>query len=229
MSVVVKVEGLKKTYQEQGVPVHALQGVDLEINEGDFAAVAGPSGSGKTTILNLIGTLDTPSEGKIYIDQEDISTLSKKQMAEIRLNKLGFIFQSYNLIPVLTCEENAEFVLLLQGKSKKERQEQVGRILEEVGLGDMKHRLPRELSGGQQQRVAVARAIVSRPKLVLADEPTANLDSKTGKALIDLMLELNQKNNITFFFSTHDPMVIERARKLITLRDGQIEDIKMQN
>ena len=226
MSLVVQTLGITKIYQDKGVPVHAVRGVDLEIESGDFAAIAGPSGSGKTTILNLIGTLDNVTDGKIFIDGEDISTLSKKQMAQIRLHKLGFVFQSYNLIPVLTCQENAEFVLLLQGCPTQERQKKVKEILAEVGLAEMTHRLPRELSGGQQQRVAVARAIVSRPKLVLADEPTANLDSKTGRALIEMMLELNRKNGVTFLFSTHDPMVMEVAKKLYKLKDGKIEDLR---
>jgi putative ABC transport system ATP-binding protein len=226
MSSVIKAESVSKVYQDKGVPVQALQGVDLEIEEGDFAAIAGPSGSGKTTFLNLVGTLDTVSGGKILIDNQDIATLSPRELAKIRLYKLGFVFQAYNLIPVLTCKENAEFVLLLQKVPAQERQKRVDDLLSTVGLGEMKHRLPRELSGGQQQRVAIVRAIASHPRVVLADEPTANLDSKTGKALMELMQELNKNYGIAFFFSTHDPMVMEAAKKLITLKDGKIVDIK---
>ncbi len=220
--LVAKAEGIVKIYKGNGLPVHALRGLDLEIQEGDFTAIAGPSGSGKTTLLNLIGTLDTATEGKIFIDNQDISKLLPYELADIRLRKLGFIFQFHNLIPVLTCQENAEFVLLLQGCPAKERKERVDNVLHDLGLLELKHRFPRELSGGQQQRVAIARAIVSYPKLVLADEPTANLDSKTGQALISLMLDLNQKYKTTFLFSTHDPIVMEAAKKLILLRDGKI-------
>ncbi len=227
---VVKAESISKVYHDKiGIPVHAVNNVSLTIEEGDFVALAGPSGSGKTTILNLIGTLDSASEGKIYLENQDISKLSTKELSDIRLKKLGFVFQSYNLIPVLTCQENAEFVLLLQRVPIKERKDRVDQVLRDLGMESMKHRFPRELSGGQQQRVAIARAIVSQPKLVVADEPTANLDSKTGKLLIELMQELNKKYKITFLFSTHDPMVMEATKKLIRLKDGQIEDIENKN
>ncbi|BBM82289.1 ABC transporter ATP-binding protein [Candidatus Uabimicrobium amorphum] len=226
MSSVVKAEKITKTYTGKGIPVTAVNEFSLEVQEGDFIAIAGPSGSGKTTILNMIGTLDNPSSGKVFIGNEDASTLPQKKLAELRLQNIGFIFQSYNLIPVLTCQENTEFVLLLQGVPAAERQKRVNEILEIVGLGGMNNRFPRELSGGQQQRVAVARAIVSKPKLVLADEPTANLDSKTGQALIDLMLQLNKEHNVTFLFSTHDSMVMDAAKKLIRLKDGEIEKIE---
>ncbi|WP_372365997.1 ABC transporter ATP-binding protein [Candidatus Uabimicrobium sp. HlEnr_7] len=226
MSAVVRVENVSKTYKGRGVPVEALHDTSFSVGSGEFTAICGPSGSGKTTLLNIIGTIDSPTSGSVFIEDKDTATLSKKQLASIRLSKLGFIFQSYNLIPVLTCQENAEFVLLLQGVTQGQREEIVNEVLKDVGLEDKKHAFPRELSGGQQQRVAVARAIASRPKLILADEPTANLDSKTGKDLIDLMLELNQKYEVTFLFSTHDPMVMEAAKKIISIKDGRIVDTK---
>ena len=222
----VRTEGLEKIYQEATVAVHALRGVDLTVEKGEFTALAGPSGSGKTTLLNLIGGLDVPTRGRVVFEGRDLSSQSKTELSRIRLEKLGFVFQSYNLIPVLSAVENVEFVMLLQGIGHRERREQAEQVLQEVGLGDMMHRRPDELSGGQQQRVAVARAIVSRPSLILADEPTANLDSATGSSLLDMMKELNDRMGITFLFSTHDQRVMERARRLVLLQDGVVVEEK---
>lgn len=219
---IVTVKNLTKDYTTNGIPVHAVRGVDLVIGKGEFTAIAGPSGSGKTTLLNIIGGLDQPSSGTISIAGEVINEFTRRELSELRLRKIGFIFQAYNLIPVLTALENVEYVLLLQGAGKVERTERSMKILGEVGLSKEAHRRPHELSGGQQQRVAVARAIVSEPELVLADEPTANLDQKTGAALLDLMHRLNQSKQITFLFSSHDSMVMERAERLINLSDGLI-------
>lgn len=219
----VSVRGLVRHYQQGDVTVKALDGVDLDIGKGEFTTLMGPSGSGKTTLLNQIGGLDQPDAGTISIDGVEISKLSSGQLADVRLRKLGFVFQSYNLVPVLSAYENAEFVLLLQGMPAKERRERVMQTLKDVGLEGMEHRRPGELSGGQQQRVAVARAIAGRPALVLADEPTANLDSHTSESLIELMKQLNQEHGITFLFSTHDPMVMDAARRVIRMRDGTIE------
>ncbi len=226
----VKLEKVSKIYQDKNqVPVQALKDVTFEVEPGEFVAVAGPSGSGKTTLLNIIGGLDYPTSGKVEVAGKDLVHLSRNALAEFRLFNLGFIFQAYNLIPVLTAEENAEFVLLLQGVPAHERHQRVKREFLDLGIGEeLLHRRPNELSGGQQQRVAVARALVAQPKLVLADEPTANLDSKTGGNLLDKMKEMNEKKGITFIFSTHDPMVMERARRLIVLRDGQIVEDKLQ-
>ena len=222
----VRTEGLEKIYQEATVAVHALRGVDLTVEKGEFTALAGPSGSGKTTLLNLIGGLDVPTRGRVVFEGRDLSSQSKTELSRIRLKKLGFVFQSYNLIPVLSAVENVEFVMLLQGIGHRERREQAEQVLREVGLGDMMYRRPDELSGGQQQRVAVARAIVSRPSLILADEPTANLDSATGSSLLDMMKELNDRMGITFLFSTHDQRVMERARRLVLLQDGVVVEEK---
>ncbi len=219
---IVHVENVSKHYQQGSITVDALQNIDLRIDKGDFAALVGPSGSGKTTLLNMIGALDVPTSGKIFVANREIGTLSKKQRSKMRLQQIGFIFQEYNLIPVLSALENVEYVMLLQGVEEKLRRQKAMQILKEVGLQNYEHRRPAQLSGGQQQRVAVARAIVSAPAIVLADEPTANLDSHTGAALLDLMRELNSSHNVTFIFSTHDTMVMERAKRLITLKDGQI-------
>ena len=219
---VVQTENLKKVYRDGTVAVNALNGVDIWIEKGEFTAIAGPSGSGKTTLLNLIGGLDTPSEGDVLLEGRNITKMGKGELSKLRLRSLGFIFQSYNLIPVLTARENVEFVMLLQGEERRTRLAKAKAILKEVGLGDLLHRRPDELSGGQQQRVAVARAIVSEPKIVLADEPTANLDSKTGEELMELMQDLNEKRAMTFLFSTHDRMVMDRARRLILLKDGKV-------
>jgi putative ABC transport system ATP-binding protein len=222
--VVVRLERVSRVYRNGSIEVPALQDVDLEIRRGEFAALVGPSGSGKTTLLNMIGGLDTPTAGRIWIGDVEITRLSKAELAKVRLQRIGFVFQEYNLIPVLSALENVEYVMLLQGVPEAERRRRSLALLQELGLGGMEHRRPGELSGGQQQRVAVARAIVSEPLIVLPDEPTANLDSKAGAALLDLMRELNEKKGTTFVFSTHDPMVMERARRIIRLRDGRIAD-----
>lgn len=221
---IIELTNVVKRYEDKNkVPVTALRGITLSIEHGEFTAIAGPSGSGKTTLLNLIGGLDRPTGGRVVVSGQDLGSLNRNQLAEFRLQTLGFIFQAYNLIPVLTAEENAEFMLLLQGVSADERHRRVEQELRDLGIeAELMSRRPNELSGGQQQRVAVARALVSRPKLILADEPTANLDSKTGSLLLDKMKEMNEKKGVTFIFSTHDPVVMERARRLILLRDGQI-------
>ncbi len=221
---IVTCTGLVKTYRQGKVEVQALRGVSLSIDTGGFVALAGPSGSGKTTVLNLIGGLDMPDAGNIIVDGNDYATMRQSRLAELRLRKIGFIFQAYNLIPVLSALENVEYVMLLQGVPAAERRERARSILDEVGLGTMYHRRPAELSGGQQQRVAVARAIVSSPAIVLADEPTANLDSDTGRGLLEMMRRMNAERNVTFVFSTHDEMVMDFARRLIYLRDGQVVD-----
>ncbi len=221
---IVRVENVSKQYQQDAIKVDALSAIDLVIDKGEFVALVGPSGSGKTTLLNMVGALDTPSTGKIWVDNNEIGSLTKRKRSEMRLNKIGFIFQEYNLIPVLTAQENVEYVMLLQGIDEDLRHQQAMEVLEEVGLEGFEHRRPSQLSGGQQQRVAVARAIVSKPAIILADEPTANLDSHTGAALLDMMRELNQKHQVTFIFSTHDSMVMERAKRLVKLRDGQVID-----
>ncbi|PIQ28461.1 macrolide ABC transporter ATP-binding protein [bacterium (Candidatus Blackallbacteria) CG17_big_fil_post_rev_8_21_14_2_50_48_46] len=226
----VDVQDLKKIYFQGKVEVPALKGVSLKIEKGEFLAIAGPSGSGKTTLLNHISGLDHPSSGTVKIDQQDLNGLSKTALSKLRLHKIGFIFQSFNLIPVLSALENVEFVMQLQGLSAQARREKALQILAEVGLKEMVHRRPLDLSGGQQQRVAVARAIVSEPVLIIADEPTANLDSATAKDLIALMKNLNQEKQITFVFSTHDQMVMDSAMRLIRLKDGLIvQDEKKKN
>ncbi len=219
---IVEATGITKDYGSNGVVTHALRGVDLVLMAGEFTSMAGPSGSGKTTLLNLIGGLDRPTAGSIRIEDIEITQLSGTQLSHLRRDRIGFIFQSYNLIPVLTAFENAEYVLMLQKVDKEERRERVMRVLREVGLDGLEHRLPRELSGGQQQRVAIARAIAPEPALLLADEPTANVDSETGNALMDLMRRLNEEKGITFLFSTHDQAVMQRARRRIMLQDGRI-------
>ncbi|MCP4547553.1 MAG: ABC transporter ATP-binding protein [bacterium] len=219
---VVNVNNLERFYEMKGETVKALNGVDLSIDRGEFMALAGPSGSGKSTMLNLIGGLDYPTTGNVVIDGRDLQELSGRELAELRRDRIGFVFQAYNLVPVLTAEENVEYVMLLQGRAKKERHERAMEILGDVGLADMADRRPTELSGGQQQRVAVARAIAAEPAIVLADEPTANLDSASGESLLDLMAELNRLRGVTFIFSTHDTMIMERASRLVSLRDGRI-------
>jgi putative ABC transport system ATP-binding protein len=214
---------VKKVYQDNGVPVEAVRGIDLTIRRGEFTAIVGPSGSGKTTFLNVISGLDAPTEGQVWLAGKELSAMSGTELSDFRRDHIGFIFQAYNLIPVLTVEENVEYIMLLQGVSKDERHQRVEEILAEMGLEGFADRLPTKLSGGQQQRVAVARAMVSRPSLILADEPTANLDSKTGGELLDMMRELNEKSGITFIFSTHDRQIMERARRLVTLKDGMID------
>jgi len=223
MSIAV-MENVIKNYKVGKVEVPALRGISLSIQEGDFAAIAGPSGSGKTTMLNLFGCLDKPSEGRVYLNERDISKFSSNKLADVRNLNLGFVFQTFNLIPVLTAFENVEFPLILLKKGKpKERKESVMNILTQVGIADLAHRRPLEMSGGQQQRVAIARALVKGPKVVLADEPTANLDSVTGEGILKLMLEMNKSTNTTFIFSTHDPMVMGYARRLVRVHDGKIQ------
>lgn len=226
-NTIVKMQDVKKIYHQDSVSEHALRGLNLEVCAGEFTAICGPSGSGKTTALNIIGALDTPTEGIIEVEGKDLADLSKTELARMRLNRIGFIFQAYNLIPVLSAFENAEFVLMLRGIPEKERKEKVRAMLEKVGMADMGDRRPDQLSGGQQQRVAIARAVVAEPALVLADEPTANVDSKTADSLLDLMERLNKERDVTFLFSTHDHRVMDRAARVVTLTDGTItEDIR---
>ena len=220
----IKVENVRKEYHIGQTVVQALKGVSLEVQGGEFLSIAGPSGSGKTTLLNLIGCLDKPTSGEISIDGEAIGGRDKKQLAYLRREKLGFVFQTFNLIPVLTAFENVSFALSLLGVDGEELGERTNTILREVGLGGMERRLPGELSGGQQQRVAIARALVKEPAIVLADEPTANLDSGTGQEILELMAELNRRHGTTFIFSTHDRMVMDFARRLVLLHDGLITE-----
>ena len=223
----IETEELKKIYKQGSLKVKAVDNVNLKISDGEFTAIVGPSGSGKTTLLNCIGGLDNPTSGKVIIDGELISSYSSDKMIKFRLNNIGFVFQSYNLIPVLTAKENIEMVMLMQGYNKQDMEKRSSDLLNEVGMGDMSKRRPAELSGGQQQRVAVARSLASKPRFILADEPTANLDSKSTAKLLDIMSRLNKQENITFIFSTHDQRVIDRARRVVTLEDGKIiKDIK---
>ncbi len=221
---IVECHAVKKTFKQGDLNVDALKGIHLTVDKGDFIALAGPSGSGKTTLLNLIGGLDKLDSGNITVDGMQIDAMNQSQLSKMRLEKIGFVFQSYNLIPVLSAEENVEFVMLLQGVPQKERRDRARAILDEVGLTGKYNRRPAELSGGQQQRVAVARAIVSGPAIVLADEPTANLDSKTGNSLLEMMKEMNEQKQVTFIFSTHDAMVMQFADSLVNIRDGQVKD-----
>ena len=221
---IVQCRNITKTYRQGKVDVTALHGISLDVAEGGFVALAGPSGSGKTTLLNLIGGLDRPDAGRIVIGDKDYAELSDSQMADLRLHRIGFVFQAYNLIPVLSAVENVEYVMLLQGVPKAERRSRARRVLDDVGLAEKYDRRPAELSGGQQQRVAVARAIVADPSIVLADEPTANLDSRTGEGLLKLMQEMNSRRKVTFIFSTHDEMVMAHAHRVVTIRDGRIAD-----
>lgn len=227
---IVVTKDLRKTYDEDGVPVEAVRGVDLIIEKGEFTALVGPSGSGKTTLLNIISGLDTPTSGKVWLAGKELSRMSGKELSDFRRDSIGFIFQAYNLIPVLTVKENIEYIMLLQRMPKEERYRRVVEILREVGLEQMIDRFPPKLSGGEQQRVAIARAMVAKPAIILADEPTANLDSVTAGALLDMMSELNRKTGMTFVFSTHDQNVVERARRIITLTDGKISsDLRKNN
>ncbi|MEQ8324492.1 MAG: ABC transporter ATP-binding protein [Vicingaceae bacterium] len=225
---VIEAINLTKTYTETSVPVHALNAVDLQIKKGEFTAVVGPSGSGKTTLLNIIGGLDNPTSGTVIINGTDISTYSDSQMVNFRLNNIGFVFQSYNLIPVLTAKENVEFIMLLQKEEKMKMENRTFQLLERVGLHDQVNKRPNQLSGGQQQRVAVARALASRPSFILADEPTANLDTASTENLLDLMAEMNSEEEATFIFATHDQRVINKARRVITLEDGKIVSDRAQ-
>ena len=218
----VELNDVKKTYRTGPIEVPALRGINLQVAFGEFLAIAGPSGCGKTTLLNIIGGLDRADTGEVLVDGKNLQLLSSGELARLRLERLGFVFQAYNLLPVLTALENAEFTLLLQGMPAKQRKARVQRLFAEIGLAGLENRRPGELSGGQQQRVAVARAMVSEPALILADEPTANLDSVTATALLEVMEQLNRDHGTTFVYATHDPQVMERAHRLIRLRDGQI-------
>lgn len=220
---VIVTEGVTKVYAADGIPVNALNRIDLTIQSGEFTALVGPSGSGKTTFLNIISGLDNPTEGTVWLAGKVLSEMSGNELSDFRRDNIGFIFQAYNLIPVLTVEENVEYIMLLAGVPKAERHQRVIAMLEAVGLTGVANRMPTQLSGGQQQRVAIARAMVSEPAIILADEPTANLDSKTGADLLEMMRRLNEETGMTFIFSTHDPMVMAGARRLITLRDGRID------
>jgi len=219
---VIKTENLTKIYNSDHLPVKALNNVSLEVQRGEFTAIVGPSGSGKTTLLNILGGLDKPNSGNVFIDGEEITRLKDSQLIDFRLKNIGFVFQSYNLIPVLTAKENVSFIMLLQKRNPKEMEQRAVELLNQVGLSDKIDVRPNKLSGGQQQRVAVARALASRPKFILADEPTANLDTESAFNLLDIMARLNKEENITLIFSTHDQRVIERARRVITLVDGAI-------
>jgi len=227
-NVLVDARNVKKDFRTGKVVVHALRGLDLTVHEGDFLSIVGPSGSGKTTLLNLIGALDVPTSGEVRVFGEDLSTLSRRKRANLRLKSLGFVFQAYNLVPVLTARENVEFVLELQGVGS-ERREIAQAILEDLSLGELADRQPNELSGGQQQRVAVARAVAPRPRLVLADEPTANLDSKNAEALLQMMRHLRDEHSMTFVFSTHDPLVVSYAYRVVTLRDSTVVSDEQKN
>ncbi len=223
MKTVIKTQGLSKTYTNTAVPVEALKDISLEFKEGEFTAIVGPSGSGKTTFLNVIGGLDKPTKGNVIIDDVDIASMKESQLFDFRLKHIGFVFQAYNLIPVLTATENVSFIMLLQKRPKEEMNKRAKEMLEQVGLGDKLDVRPNKLSGGQQQRVAVARALASRPDFVLADEPTANLDTESAFNLLDIMARLNREENITLIFSTHDQRVIDRARRVIKLVDGAVD------
>ena len=219
---VIEIKNLTKTYNETMVPVHALNSIDLSFEEGEFTAIVGPSGCGKTTLLNMIGGLDSPTSGIVMIDKVDITKMKSGELVDFRLRNIGFIFQSYNLIPVLTVKENIEFIMDLQHRTRKEINDRVQYLLTSMGIGDKINVRPKYLSGGQQQRVAVARALASKPKFILADEPTANLDSKSTNNLLDLMASMNEKEKVTFIFSTHDQRVMDKARRIITLEDGKV-------
>jgi putative ABC transport system ATP-binding protein len=219
---VLEIKNLVKIYNDSEIKVKAVDGINLEIEKGEFTAIVGPSGSGKTTLLNLIGGLDSITEGEIVVDGTNIGHLKASELINFRLHNIGFVFQAYNLIPVMTARENIEFIMQLQGKGKAERNERTMNLLEAIGLADRADSRPSRMSGGQQQRVAVARALASRPRFVLADEPTANLDSKSASTLLDIMEKLNKDENITFIFSTHDQRVVDRARRVVTVQDGRI-------
>jgi putative ABC transport system ATP-binding protein len=219
---VIKASNITKVYKETAVPVYALNGVNLEVEEGEFTAIVGPSGCGKTTLLNILGGLDHPTEGAVEIVDTDITKMKDSDLIDFRLKNIGFVFQAYNLIPVLTTFENVEFIMLLQKQDKKKRTERVMELLKQMGIDDKAKQRPSELSGGQQQRVAVARALASKPKFILADEPTANLDSKSTSNLLDIMAQMNNEEKATFVFSTHDQRVIDKAKRIITLEDGKV-------
>ena len=220
---IISTRNLSKVYNPETVPVHALRNVNLDFEVGEFTTIKGPSGSGKTTLLNMIGGLDKPTEGSVEIDGTRITGMKESKLIEFRLQNIGFVFQSYNLIPVFTAYENVSFIMLLQKKPKNEMEERAKQLLEAVGLKDKYHSRPKELSGGEQQRVAVARALASQPKFILADEPTANLDTKSAMNLLDMMEKMNKEENVTFIFSSHDQRVIDRAKRVVTMVDGAIE------
>ena len=219
---IIEIKNLHKIYNSDSVSVHAVNSVNLTFEEGEFSAIVGPSGSGKTTLLNIIGGLDDATEGTVTIDNVEIEKLPARKLTDFRMKNIGFVFQAYNLIPVLTAKENVEFIMHLQGRNKNDRDARTSELLNAVGLSGMENRRPSKLSGGQQQRVAVARALASKPKFVLADEPTANLDSKSTENLLDIMEQLNKEEKITFIFSTHDQRVVNKARRVITIEDGKI-------
>lgn len=219
---IIKTKNLSKLYKNNELEVQAVDGVSISIRQGEFTAIVGPSGSGKTTLLNMIGGLDSISEGTVEISGTNINSMNENELIDFRLKNIGFVFQAYNLIPVLTAKENVEFIMLLQGVSPEERKMRSEDLLDQVGLADKLNVRPNQLSGGQQQRVAVARALASKPRFILADEPTANLDSQSTSKLLDIMAEMNKKENITFLFSTHDQRVIDKARRIITIEDGKI-------
>jgi len=219
---IIEIKDLHKIYNSDSVSVHAVNGIDVSFEEGEFTAIVGPSGSGKTTLLNILGGLDDATEGSVIIEGVKINELSARKLTDFRMKNIGFVFQAYNLIPVLTAKENVEFIMHLQGANKADRDARTSELLQAVGLGEMMNRRPSKLSGGQQQRVAVARALASKPKFVLADEPTANLDSHSTENLLDIMEQLNKEEKITFIFSTHDQRVVNKARRVITIEDGKI-------
>jgi len=219
---IIEIKNLHKIYNSDSVSVHAVNGIDVSFEEGEFTAIVGPSGSGKTTLLNILGGLDDATEGNVTIEGVKINELSARKLTDFRMKNIGFVFQAYNLIPVLTAKENVEFIMHLQGANKADRDARTSELLKAVGLGEMMNRRPSKLSGGQQQRVAVARALASKPKFVLADEPTANLDSHSTENLLDIMEQLNKEEKITFIFSTHDQRVVNKARRVITIEDGKI-------
>lgn len=225
---IITTRGLTRIYNPKTVPVYALRHVDLSFEEGEFTSLVGPSGSGKTTLLNLLGGLDTPSSGEVVVDGVSLAQMGDSELIDFRLQHIGFIFQAYNLIPVFTAAENVAFILLLQKRPRQEIDQRVQELLTEVGLGDRLNARPKELSGGQQQRVAVARALASRPRFILADEPTANLDSQSAMKLLDIMEKMNREHRMTFIFSTHDQRVINRARRVIRLVDGAVESDQIQ-
>ena len=219
---IIQINNLTKTYHDTEVPVYAVNGIDLSFEEGEFAAIVGPSGCGKTTLMNMIGGLEVPTSGNVVVDGSIMSELSSNNLIDFRLRNIGFVFQAYNLIPVLTAKENVEFIMQLQNWDKKKMDARTVSLLESVGLGDKLHSKPNQLSGGQQQRVAVARALASKPKFILADEPTANLDSTATNQLLDIMEQLNKEEHITFIFATHDQRVMDKARRVVTLDDGKV-------
>lgn len=226
---IIEINGICKTYDKESIPVHALNSIDLTFQKGEFASIVGPSGSGKTTLLNIVGGLDDPTGGIVLIEGVNITALSGRKKTQFRMKNIGFVFQSFNLIPVLTVKENIEFIMQLQGIPKEAREKRTNELIEAVGLTDKKNSRPNKLSGGQQQRVAVARALASKPKFILADEPTANLDSKSAENLLDIMEKLNKEENITFIFSTHDVRVMNKARRIITIEDGKVVSDLVRN